>query len=275
MSNYVPVTVIVPCYNSADTLSRAVNSVLLQTLPPAALLLIDDASTDNTREMLRELEQTFPGRVRAISLPENRGPSYARNTGWDAATTEFVAFLDADDEWHSRKLEIQLDWFAKHPNAMMCGHQCIEHSGCTAEIGVAPPVVRSFTLRDMLVSNRFSTPSVMLRRSIRHRFPVSRRHAEDYHLWLSIAADVGHLERIELPLAWYFKPAFGASGLSANLWAMEKGELSVLKELRDRGDIGAVDWLTFSLLSFAKYARRAFWHKNRIGAATNDIADRL
>ena len=256
MTSTASVTVIVPCYNVAATLNRAVTSVLSQTVRPTTLLLIDDASTDDTAEVLRDLEMGHPEWIRCISLVANRGPSYARNVGWDAAVTDFVAFLDADDEWHPRKLEIQLKWFRENLDAQMSGHQCIQYSGNTIEIETESWEVRSFTLRDMLTSNRFSTPSVMVRRSVRHRFPVSRRHAEDYQLWLRLAADMGHLERIELPLAWYFKPPYGAYGLSAQLWAMEIGELAALRDLRDCGRLGGLAWAGFSTFSLVKFTQR-------------------
>lgn len=259
MNSPAPVTVIVPCYNSSATIGRAVASVLSQTVLPASLMLIDDASTDNTGEILKEFELKHSGLVQRISLTVNRGPSFARNMGWETATTEFVAFLDADDEWHPRKLEILLIWFTQHPEAVFCGHRCIQHSGSSIEINNDQFLVRSFRFRDMLISNRFSTPGVMLRTAVRHRFPISRRYAEDYQLWLMIAADVGHLDRIELPLAWYFKQPYGASGLSANLWAMEKGELAVLSSIRDQGYLSTAGWAALSLFSIAKYAKRC-WH---------------
>lgn len=258
MMHTVSITVVVPCYNAAATLHRMMTSVLAQTVRPAAVILVDDASTDNTIEVLREFELRYPDLVRAIKLPVNKGPSFARNMGWDAAITEFVAFLDADDEWHRQKLEIMSRWFSQNPQALFCSHQCIRYPGSSVEIRGEQLTVRRFKLRDLLISNRFSTPAVMLRTVVRHRFPVSRRYAEDYQLWLTIASDVGYLDRIELPLAWYFKEPFGESGLSANLWAMERGVLGVLSELRQKGRLGTGAWAAFTLLSLAKFARR-YW----------------
>jgi teichuronic acid biosynthesis glycosyltransferase TuaG len=259
MTNTVPVTVVVPCYNAAATLHRTMASILEQTVRPVSLILVDDASTDNTGEVLREIELRHPELVQRVTLAVNKGPSFARNVGWDAATTEFVAFLDADDQWHPQKLEILLGWFSKNPQAVFCSHQCIRYPGSPVEINSEQFLVRSFKFRDILISNRFSTPAVILRTAVGHRFPVSRRYAEDYRLWLMIAAEVGHLERIELPLAWYFKEPYGESGLSANLWAMEKGELAVLREMREKGHLSGSAWAALTFFSLAKFGRRC-WH---------------
>jgi glycosyltransferase involved in cell wall biosynthesis len=178
--------------------------------------------------------------------------------GWGSATTEFVAFLDADDEWHPKKLEILLNWFSKNPQAIFCSHQCIRYTGYPVEINSKQFMVRSFKFRDILISNPFSTPAVMLRTGICHRFPVSLRYAEDYYLWLIIAAEVRYLNRIELPLSWYFKAPYGESGLSGNLWAMEKGELAALRELRKQGHVRLSVWVAISLFSIAKFAMRCW-----------------
>ena len=75
MTHTVSVTVVVPCHNAAATLHRMMASVLAQTVQPAALILVDDASTDNTGEVLRDFELRYPNLVRTIKLPVNKGPS--------------------------------------------------------------------------------------------------------------------------------------------------------------------------------------------------------
>ena len=99
------VTVVLPTYNRARTLPRAIDSVLTQTFADLTLVIVDDASTDSTPEIVRSLEDP---RVRSVRLPENRGPAAARNAGIREATTEWVAFQDSDDEWLPTKLEEQL-----------------------------------------------------------------------------------------------------------------------------------------------------------------------
>jgi glycosyltransferase involved in cell wall biosynthesis len=261
------VSVVIPCHNCAPTLKRAFDSILLQTLRPAEVLLVDDASRDETRQLVTEIARCYPSWVTAILLDDNRGPSVARNIGWDNATQSFVAFLDADDAWHPRKLEIQYAWMEAHPTAVMSGHLCAEHRLGFEIEDLAPSVVKEFSLQHLLRSNRFSTPSVMVRRDIPERFPAEKRYSEDYHLWLSIAAAHGAVYRIEMLLAWYYKAAYGASGLSGALWRMEKGELDSIAMLHRLGKISTLAWGTTSAWSLLKFVRRVLltgWQNIRL-----------
>ncbi|MGH8246665.1 MAG: glycosyltransferase family 2 protein [Gammaproteobacteria bacterium] len=93
------ISVIIPAFNRGHTLQRALNSVHAQTRCADEIFVVDDGSTDNTAEVLMR----YP-RVQCIRL-ENRGVSAARNAGIRAATGDWLAFLDSDDEWRQRKLE--------------------------------------------------------------------------------------------------------------------------------------------------------------------------
>ncbi len=245
----LPVSVVIPCFRCAATLGRAVASVLGQTQPAAEIIVVDDASDDETPQAIAQL----PRSVRRIRLEANRGPATARNAGWNAATKAYVAFLDADDAWHPRKLELQTAWMDAHPGAVLSGHGYVFH-----ELQHDPKIERAFPVSAgmMLVSNRFSTPCVMLRRSLARRFAEDKRASEDYLLWLEIILDGGEAWYLEAPLAQLFKPAWGAGGLSANLLAMEKGELDTLARLRRAGRLGRLAWLAASGWSWAKYLRR-------------------
>ena len=97
------VSVVIPTFNRASVITRALESILLQTRPPDEILVVDDGSTDDTAERVRA---EFPG-VRLIEQ-ENRGVSAARNAGIRAATGTWIALLDSDDEWLAEKLDRQL-----------------------------------------------------------------------------------------------------------------------------------------------------------------------
>ncbi len=104
------VTVVVPSYNRAHCLAETVDSILGQTVPPDEVIVVDDGSTDNTREVCAR----FPAPVRYVHRP-NGGTAAAKNTGMREARGELIAFLDADDIWHPTKLEVQLTLHAAHP----------------------------------------------------------------------------------------------------------------------------------------------------------------
>jgi len=99
----ISVSVVIPAYNACDTISDALASVRAQTVQPREIIVVDDGSTDGTGDLLR---RRFPD---VMVVPQPRGgPSVARNTGVDQASSPWIAFLDADDVWESRKLERQL-----------------------------------------------------------------------------------------------------------------------------------------------------------------------
>ncbi|HLX79302.1 MAG TPA: glycosyltransferase family 2 protein [Burkholderiales bacterium] len=254
-----PVSVVVPCYRCADTIERAVRSVASQSLRPAELILIDDGSPDGTGAALERLRDHYDGAdwIRIVRLPRNTGSASARNAGWDAATQPYLAFLDADDAWHPRKIEIQWSWMEAHPDVSVTGHgalQLVSGAAMPADPGggEAQPITRAM----LYASNQFITPSVMLRREIPQRFEPGKRYMEDYLLWLVIAATGGKITRLPQVLAYTFKAPFGEAGLSAHPWKMERGELAVFSTLRRNGQMSAGSWLLLSGFSLVKFLRR-------------------
>lgn len=101
------VTVIIPVRNGADFICEALESVFMQSEPPAEIVVVDDGSTDGTREII---QLQYGSRVRIIDGPQT-GAGPARNVGVMSATTRLIAFLDADDRWHPEKLARQLSVF--------------------------------------------------------------------------------------------------------------------------------------------------------------------
>jgi len=99
------VSVVIPAYRRADVVGRAIDSALAQTMGDLEVLVVDDGSADGTEAVAAGYDDP---RVRSLAHERNRGVSAARNTGVEAATGEYVAFLDSDDEWLPRKLERQL-----------------------------------------------------------------------------------------------------------------------------------------------------------------------
>src|SRR5262249_7457487 len=160
------------------TIRRAVSSAARQSRRPAELILVDDASGDGTLEHLEELQGEFGGNwLKIIALDENTGPGTARNAGWDAATGKYLAFLDADDAWHERKLEIQSAFMEAHPEVALCGHayRRLREGEGGGDVAVGQTSARTITFGMLLRSNRFVTPSAMLRRDIPYRFLPGRR----------------------------------------------------------------------------------------------------
>ncbi|MGQ0793012.1 MAG: glycosyltransferase family 2 protein [Deltaproteobacteria bacterium] len=105
------ISVVVPAYNSARYLAEAVESVIAQTFADWEATVVDDGSTDNTREVLAP----YLDRINYI-YQQNAGPGRARNTGIEASTGKYIAFMDADDVWTADKLQIQSDFLDANPD---------------------------------------------------------------------------------------------------------------------------------------------------------------
>ncbi|MEN6309516.1 MAG: glycosyltransferase [Anaerohalosphaeraceae bacterium] len=109
MTNTIHITAVIPAYNAAEHIERAIQSVLAQTHPADEVIVVNDGSTDNTSEFVRR----FGNRVRLIEQA-NAGVSAARNAGIRAASGEWIAFLDADDEWLPGYLDAQILLLSRH-----------------------------------------------------------------------------------------------------------------------------------------------------------------
>jgi glycosyltransferase involved in cell wall biosynthesis len=182
--------VVVPTYNRAGLVERAVRSVLAQTVEELEVLVVDDASTDGTG---RVVEALADARIRYVRHPEKRGGARARNTGIDLATGDYVAFLDSDDEWLPRKIEAQLDVFAEageRVGAVYCpsltdrGHGPVPrrgtlHRGDVHDVllgGWCPPTTSLFVLRRTVLDAG-------------HRFDPELPGFQDLDLWLRISRE--------------------------------------------------------------------------------------
>jgi len=255
-----PVSVIIPCYRNASTIVRAVGSVVSQTLRPEEILLVDDCSNDGgaTLNALHRLTEAFPqANIRIIAMEKNTGPGGARNAAWVEAAQPYIAFLDADDAWHPRKLEIQYQWMAAHPEVSLTGHRTLHLApGETFPEISTDSVSQTVGSMGLLLSNRFPTRTVMLKRDISCRFDSEKRRAEDYLLWLRIVLGGWLASTIEQPLACSFKEDFGSGGLSADLWKMECGELDAYHRIWQEGLLTFPLYLFLVPYSLLKFTRR-------------------
>lgn len=105
-------SIIMPCFNSADTIVASIKSVMAQTYSSWRLYVIDDCSTDNTCEIVKELA-LVDARIQYIRHDNNSGVATARNTGIRLARGKYIAFLDSDDQWAENKLKSQLSMLEK------------------------------------------------------------------------------------------------------------------------------------------------------------------
>lgn len=123
------VSVIIPSFNSANYIAETINSVLDQTVGSLEVLVIDDASTDETVSIVRALS-IADGRIELMVQAENKGVALARNRALEVARGRYIAYLDSDDLWMSKKLERQLT-FMKRAGVGACftSYETIEEDG--------------------------------------------------------------------------------------------------------------------------------------------------
>ena len=110
-ASIMTITVVIPAYNAGKYIARTIDSVLAQSRPADEIIVIDDGSTDDTAEQVSKYE----GKVSYIHQ-QNAGASVARNTGIEAATGDWIAFLDGDDEWLPENLKCQSELIARNPD---------------------------------------------------------------------------------------------------------------------------------------------------------------
>jgi glycosyltransferase involved in cell wall biosynthesis len=252
------ISVVIPCFNSAATIERALRSVEHQTIKPHEVLVVDDASSDNTVSIIEQFARNSLLNIRVIKQSVNGGPSVARNTAWNVVTSEFIAFLDADDQWHPQKLELQLGVMLDNRTCVMSFHDHLFGSSEQFENLPFTPITSQATLRNYLLRNRSATPTVMLRTALTERFLNTKRYAEDYLLWMTIIGSHGSALHIHATLAHCSNPGYGGSGQSGKLWKMERSELSGFVSLWRSGALSPPTLVVVSIWSITKYLLRLF-----------------
>lgn len=257
-SDYVPISVVIPCFRCSKTIARAIDSILHQTVRPMEVILVDDASGDETLGVLREIEKINSRLIKVVSLEKNVGAASARNAGWAIASQPYLAFLDADDAWHPKKVEVQLDWMLQHPDCGLVGHDYELFDKEPLEWAEPLPSLQVSAISKfrVLISNPFGTRTVMLKRDLPFKFKEGKRYIEDYLLWLQIILSGVPAAFIKMPLAATFKADFGENGLSAQLWKMERGELDTYWQIYKDGSVGLPATLALLGYSLVKYMRR-------------------
>ncbi len=253
-----PISAIIPCYQAEKTLIRAVNSILEQSLQVSEIIIIDDGSTDDTLSIAKQLALNYKDLISIIHFDLNKGVSEARNAGWNRASYAYIAFLDADDVWHPRKIEIQYNFFMFNPGYELVGHEHQIKITSSEAFDILPLNFNSISIGKfkMLFFTPFAVPTVMIKKNISYRFNAKMRYAEDYLLWLQIVFSGKDASKILLPLAATFKSNFGESGLSANMFEMEKGVHQAYKNLYQEHLISKITLIFFIIFSSFKFLRR-------------------
>lgn len=190
MSNTSPlVSVILPTYNCAKFLSDSIGSILLQTYDSYEIIVIDDGSTDNTKEVL----DPFMERIKYISLEQNRGLPTARNIGIQSAHGKYIAFIDADDLWLPEKLQTDIEYLKMHPEVSMVysKHINVDEKGCVLNKGPKRCLPSGNIFVQLFSEQNFvTTSSVVVLKKVFEKvglFDEQLINCQDWDMWLRIA----------------------------------------------------------------------------------------
>jgi glycosyltransferase involved in cell wall biosynthesis len=212
------VSVVIPTWNAAATLPRAIDSVLAQTWTAVEILVVDDGGDDDSPALLA----TYGERLRLIRQA-NGGPSSARNRGLAEARGRYVAFLDADDHWLPEKLERQVALLNAHPELGFCSTatRVVDTRGAPVRdwpcSNATAPLLETLFMHSAAVSG--STSGVLARTELLREaggFDPCLRGFEDPDLWTRLAARAGYACIAEVLTVVVRTP----NSVSANLSAM-------------------------------------------------------
>lgn len=257
------VSVIIPAYNAAGCVRRAVDSVLAQSFQDFELLVVDDGSTDGTRAALAD----YGNRLHLLPK-QNGGPAAARNHGLAHACGEYAAFLDADDHWKAEKLQRQIELLDARAEIGFCSTatQVVDSVGrptddwpCRPDAGPLPDIL---FLHGTVISG--STSGVLVRRHLIDAiggFDPALRGFEDPDLWIRLAARTGYA-CIPEPLTVVVRTP---NSVSTNLVAMRRATLASFRKNRHllppakRGGY----WRAACASALTDYAKTAYRAGNR------------
>ncbi|MHC4487645.1 MAG: glycosyltransferase family 2 protein [Planctomycetota bacterium] len=233
------ISVIIPTYNSSDYIVDCLNSILSQTYKDWEIIVVDDASEDNTQITVEQYvnNNNLNGCLKYYRNESKRGVSAARNIGIKASKRKFVSFLDSDDIWYPQKLEKVMDVFRDFPEVDLVCHN--EYTTINGKIAnnmeyskkvVGLDLKNKTSLYKKLISDNFLSASAVTTKRIcleNELFDETLIVAEDYDLWLRLARKY----------QFFFLPEFlgefrkiNADSLSTNLYQRFKGLLQVTKK---------------------------------------------
>ncbi len=229
------ISVVIPVFNRAHLIGRAIDSVLAQSYPVKEIIVVNDGSTDQILETLK----AYDGVVRVIDQA-HQGVSAARNAGIASAIGDWIAFLDSDDEWLKHKLRRQVAALQENPNYRVCHTDEIWfRQGRRVNPGKRHAKPAGWIFEHCLPLCCVSPSSVLIQRALFHEiglFDESLPACEDYDLWLRLFNRYPIL-LVSDPLL--IKYGGHADQLSKAYWGMDRFRVQSLIKLLEQAEMGA------------------------------------
>lgn len=222
----VMVSVIMPAYNCAEYMKNSVGSVIAQSFTDWELIVVDDCSTDNTKQVVDDFSRKDE-RIKYVRLDKNSGAAQARNKGIQLARGKYAAFLDSDDIWMPSKLEKQVDFMSKGGFAFTCTHyekidvngnrigrtiKCRKKCGYDTVVWINP-IGNSTVMIDLEHFGKVSVPGI--------------RKCEDYAFWLALLRTERYVYGLQETLSQYL---VRSDSVSADKMSLVKYQYRVYRE---------------------------------------------
>lgn len=228
----IKISIIIAVYNDSDHIKAAIESVLTQSFKDIEVIVVDDGSTDNIKEVLNPY--IISGYIKYL-YQKNTGQSIARFNAINHSKGEYIAFLDSDDEWIDQdKLQKQVELFNKNKSLVLVGTAGSAISEDKSLICDYRVPKNDFDIRNkILFKNPFIQSSVLIKRDVIERLGppkiVDHSKAEDYYMWLSIGC-VGKIANINEPMVRYLVRRNNTS--SKNKKNILKNNIDIIKEFK-------------------------------------------
>ncbi len=259
-------SVIIPVYNAEKTIEKTLNSLAGQTRMDwiEEVIIVDDGSTDETAKLVKTYQRRGSGKNNEAKLPikyiyqKNAGPSSARNTGMQQATGEYIAFVDADDEWQLDKLEKQGEILKKYVQIdLLCGGL---EEGALRILNRTYDTLCHISLKDYCIKSIIFTSTVVIKRE-------RAKEAGEFNENMRYAEDMNYYQRFFRWDQVYYLPEklvsygsgreyYGQNGLSSHLKEMHEGRQYNYGILRKEGQISSLFYILMIIFGEIKYFRR-------------------
>lgn len=239
------VSIIMPVFNSALYIKSAIDSVVSQTYKNWELVIVDDCSTDDSVNVIREISMREP-RVKLVHLQANKGAAGARNAGISRSKGRFIAFLDSDDRWHKDKLEKQVNYMVE--NSIVFSHTGFDRVSEKTKLKMStyiPPA--ELTYRQMLRSNKIGCLTAMFDTDYFGKVEMPNiRKRQDYAMWLKLLRQANVVYGLQEVLATY---SVRDDSISSNKQSLIKYNYAVFRKCEGLSPHKSLYYLLVNILA--------------------------
>ncbi len=230
------VSILIPTYNTEKFIRETLQSVKNQTYSNWEMILVDDASTDQTVAIIEEFAQN-DNRIKLFKLEKNSGNGFARNIALEKASGKYIAYLDADDLWFPEKLEKQIRFLkTKNLPFTFSFYDCIDDDGNDLKRRVETPV--PLTYNQLFFCNYVGNLTAIYDAEFFGKIKLeSSQKRQDWRLWLTILKQIKTAEAVPEPLAFY---RIRRDSISSSKFKLIKHNFGVYREFHGYNLVSSV-----------------------------------